>query len=92
MKLPSFILQRSVNSLAISPDSRWVVSGSIDKSVRIWDTRNAAAQCILRDVHDEVNTVDFSPVGGYLASGGKGGAVRIWRYSCISPGGGHLHD
>jgi WD40 repeat protein len=77
---PFFVLQSPVSSLAITPDGRWLVSGSLDKSVRIWDTRNATMQCVLAT--DELaQTVDISPASGYLASGGDGGTVRIWSYS-----------
>jgi len=73
-------------SVVISPDGRWAVSGSWDNSVRIWDTTNAAMQCILN--HDQpVLTVDVSPVGCYIASGGRSGTVGIWRYSYNTVGG-----
>jgi len=72
--------ESSVLSLAISPDGRWAVSGSDDKSVRFWDTTNAAMQCILN--HDQaVWAVDVSPFGCYIASGDRSGMVGIWRYS-----------
>ena len=72
------ILQNFVYSTAISPDGRWIASASAGSdSLRIWDARDAAVQCILDN--DWVLTVDFSPVGGYLASGGYDGTVRLWR-------------
>jgi hypothetical protein len=86
MPLSSFIQQDTAHSLAISPDGRWIVSGSGDESVRIWDTWKTAARCTLRDVG---YMVDFIPAGGYFASGGDGGCdeyletpVRVtWRQS-----------
>jgi len=80
-----FTLQGSVYSLASSPDGKWIASGSSDRTVLIWDTRTAAAQCSL--IHDEsIWTVDFSPVGCHLASAGGGSTLRIWRYSNVAPG------
>ena len=77
-----FILQDLVHSFASSPDGRWIVSGSNDRTVRIWDTRTAAEQCSF--IHDKsIWTVDFSPVGCHLASAGKDGTLRIWKYSNV---------
>jgi WD40 repeat protein len=78
-----FALQALVHSLAISPDGRWVASSSSDRTVRIWDTRNAATQCTL-DHDDQIWTVDFSPAGCHLASGGEDGTLRIWKYSSVA--------
>jgi WD40 repeat protein len=68
-----------VYCVAVSPDGRWVASGSRDQSVRIWDTRNAVMQCILNH-DDSVYAVDFSRAGGYFAFGARNGPVRIWKY------------
>ena len=74
-----FSLQNDVSSIAISPDSRWVVSGSGDHAVRIWDLRGAL-QCTLRGHRDRVRSVDFCSTGNYLASGSRDGRVALWRY------------
>ena len=77
-----FTLQNSVYSLAISSDGRWVASGSSDGLVRIWDTRTATTQCLIHD--EDTRTIDFSPVGCHLASAGRDGTLRIWRYSNVA--------
>jgi WD40 repeat protein len=85
----TFCMQDSVYSLAISPDGKWVASGSDDQSIWIWDTRTATVEYILdsfpNDENGEVNSLDFNPSGCYLVSGGDEGMVRIWRYALEVP-------
>ena len=76
-----FCLQNDVNSFAVSPDSRSVVSGSSDHAVRIWDLRNAVLQCTLKGHRDRVWSVDFCPTGNCLASGSGDGRAALWRYA-----------
>jgi len=75
-----FCLQNDVNSIAISPDSQWIVSGSEDNFVRIWDLCSAALQCTLKGHKGRVWSIDFCPTGNYLASGSEDGRVVLWRY------------
>ena len=78
------ILQCDVSAIAISPDGQWVVSGSADHAVRIWDLRNAATmQCALTGHRDRVWSVDFCPTGSYLASGSRDGRVALYRYEAV---------
>jgi WD40 repeat protein len=46
-----------ITTLAISPDSRWVVTGSEDKTVRLWELRLGAKDLVANPVvlrgHDE---------------------------------------
>jgi WD40 repeat protein len=70
----------NVYSVAISPDSRRVVSGSLDGTVREWDVaghRQIGASMIGHA--GTVRVVAFSPDGHYIASGGEDGTVRIWN-------------
>jgi len=76
---PPFCLQNDLGSIAISPDSQWVVSGSDTNNVRIWDLRNAALQCTLKGHKFRIWSVDFCPTGNYLASGSSDGQLALWR-------------
>ena len=57
-----------VNAVAFSPDGRWVVSGSYDKTAGVWDA--ATGREIARMTHDdEVSAVAFSPDSRRVVSG-----------------------
>ena len=43
------LAQDAINSIAVSHDGQWVVSGSCDSQVRFWDAKTGAVQLILRD-------------------------------------------
>jgi hypothetical protein len=53
----------SANSVAFSPDGKQVVSGSGDKTVRLWDAVTGAVLSTLEDHWGEVGSVAFSADG-----------------------------
>ena len=50
-----------VSSVAFSPDGTHIVSGSYDKSVRVWDASTRAELKVLNGHTQYVNSVAFSP-------------------------------
>jgi WD40 repeat protein len=68
-----------VQAVDWSPESNRVVSGSIDKTVQVWDAMTGEHVALYHGHTDVVNTVAWSPDGRYIASGGADGTVRLWE-------------
>ncbi|KAJ3979529.1 WD40-repeat-containing domain protein [Lentinula detonsa] len=69
-----------ITAVAFSPDGRKIVSGSWDKTIRIWnaDTGEAIGNP-LQGHSDGVTSVAFSPDGKRIVSGSEDGLIRIWN-------------
>jgi WD40 repeat protein len=81
--------------VAFSPDGEYVVSGSSDNTVRVWNA--STGEEIARMTHDaNVGSIAFSPDGKYVVSGGCDerdvntndvntncikGSARVWEAS-----------
>jgi general transcriptional corepressor TUP1 len=82
-----------VYTLAFSPDGRYLVSGSGDKSARVWDleSKSSLHNLVIEDtpgrqtqVNGEeagVTNVAISPNGRWIAAGSLDNVVRVWNAS-----------
>jgi WD40 repeat protein/serine/threonine protein kinase len=69
-----------VTSVAFSPDSRLLASGSQDGTVQLWNAETGQpALPPLRGHTDRVTGVTFSPDGFWLASSSRDRTVRLWK-------------
>jgi WD40 repeat protein len=68
----------TVRSIAFSPDGSTLVSGSVDKTVRIWDVPNGRLIRTIDAHSDNVNAVAYSPDGRLVASGSSDQSVKLW--------------
>ncbi|KAF7970638.1 hypothetical protein HWV62_23364 [Athelia sp. TMB] len=67
-------------AVAFSPDGRRVVSGSWDKSLRVWDAETGALIAAPFEGHTQyVTSVAFSPGGQWIASGSGDKSVCVWN-------------
>ncbi|GAA6616073.1 hypothetical protein NUACC26_018720 [Scytonema sp. NUACC26] len=68
----------AVTSVAFSPDGQYIVSGSRDRKVRLWNTQGNPILQPLQGHENDVTSVAFSPDGQYIISGSSDGTVRLW--------------
>ncbi|MGB3767803.1 MAG: AAA family ATPase, partial [Phormidesmis sp.] len=75
-----------VDSVSFSPDGKTLVSGSRDRTVRLWDatTGMSIGQPLIAG-EDWVDSVSFSPDGKTLVSSGSDGTVRRWNTTTREP-------
>lgn len=74
-------------SVAWAPDGRYLVSGSADRSVRIWKLEDPSSESAieLTGHEDLVWSVAWSPDGRRVASGGQDETARLWDASVDHP-------
>lgn len=67
-----------VYDLSWSPDSQFLISGSIDNSAMVWDVQKAKSTAIMKDHKGFVQGVAWDPLNKYLASLSSDRYLRIF--------------
>ena len=68
-----------IRDLDFSPDGRFLVSSSFDKTVRIWRMRDGFSKVLEDKSAFSFYSVKFNPDRRYIAAGNEDGMLRIWH-------------
>jgi dipeptidyl aminopeptidase/acylaminoacyl peptidase len=68
----------SITSIAFSPDSKYVLTGSKDTTARLWDAATGAQVRTFSGHTSWVNSVAFSPDAKYVLTGSTDHTVKLW--------------
>lgn len=69
----------SVNSIDFSPDGHYLVSGSDDNTIRIWDLKSGERTKLFKGHEGTVKAVRFSSDGKFIFSGSSDGTAKLWN-------------
>ncbi len=70
-----------MNVLGFTTDGQLLVSGSSDKTIKLWRVSDGRCLRTLGQQAGEVLSVAISPDGQTLASGSRDGIIKLWRLS-----------
>ena len=59
------------------------MSGSWDKTVKVWDAQTGQETLTLKGHSDRVRSVSFSPDGKWIVSGSGDRTIKIWDISSL---------
>jgi len=68
-----------VNSVVFSSDGTWIMSGSYDMTVRVWDALTGTELNVLKGHTDRVSSVALLSDGTRIVSGSSDQSVRVWK-------------
>ena len=69
---------------AFAPDGRTLASGSLDHTIKLWDSASGRLLRTLTGHTHWVNSVAFSPDGRTLASGSGDKTIKLWNLSNVN--------
>ncbi|MCL1470115.1 WD40 repeat domain-containing protein [Argonema antarcticum] len=68
----------AILTLAVTPDGKWIISGSSDKTIKIWNLKTGAEIFTLIGHTDKVTSIALTSDGKRLISGSDDCTIKVW--------------
>ncbi|KAG8433326.1 hypothetical protein GDO86_017564 [Hymenochirus boettgeri] len=84
--------EKDINSVAVSPNDKLIVSGSQDKTAKLWSSTDCSLLGVFRGHKRGIWCVQFSPVDQVVATTSADGTLKLWGvqdFSCLKTFEGH---
>ncbi len=69
----------SVNSVDFSPDGRYVITGSSDKTAKLWDVNTGLEVRTFKGHNNAINSIVFCPDGEHIITGSDDNTAKLWE-------------
>ncbi|XP_068102815.1 transducin beta-like protein 3 [Hyperolius riggenbachi] len=83
---------KDINSVTVSPNDKLIVSGSQDKTAKLWSAADLSLMGVFRGHKRGIWSVQFSPVDQVVATSSADGTLKLWGlqdFSCLKTFEGH---
>ena len=67
-------------SAVFSPDGKFIVTASCDKTARVWDAKTGKAVTEPLKHESTVNSAVFSQDGKYIVTASRDNTARVWEF------------
>jgi WD40 repeat protein len=81
-----------ITSIALTPNGKYIVSGSSDNTIRVWDLESGKCLKTLREHEKSVNAVAVTADSSKVISGSSDKTIRVWDLEsgkCLNTLSGH---
>lgn len=68
----------AVTSVCFSPDNKFIVSGSSDKTIKVWDIASGSQMKDFTEHIETINALEFTKDGKYLLSASDDHTLKLW--------------
>jgi hypothetical protein len=69
-----------VSAIALSPDGEFLITGSADHTVKVWQLSTGDCLQTLTGHYNRISSLALSPDGTLLASGSYDHTIRLWQW------------
>ncbi|NEO64452.1 MAG: WD40 repeat domain-containing protein, partial [Moorea sp. SIO4G2] len=70
----------SVNTLSVTPDGNYVVSGSKDNTIKIWDLEKREEMLTFTGHKDSINRIKVTSNGKLVISASSDKTLQVWDF------------